>query len=81
MSNRDRLKRLLLDVFLLNEADFRWDMTREQIPTWDSIGAVSLVVGLQDTFGCRLTQAEALSLRTIHDVVQVLTEKGVVLDT
>lgn len=80
MSNRDKLRRLLLDVFLLSEADFHWDLTREQVPTWDSLGTVSLIVGLQQTFGCQLAQEEALGIRGVPDVLRVLAAKGVALD-
>jgi acyl carrier protein len=77
--NRDKLRGLLLDVFLLDPKEFRWDLKRSQIDTWDSLGTVSLAVGIQDVFGYHLTSAEATSLSSVKDIVEVLRRKGVAL--
>jgi acyl carrier protein len=77
MTNREKLKSLLLDVFLLDESEFRFDLRREDIGTWDSLGTVSLAVGIQDVFGHHLSPAEATSLASVADIVAVLRAKGV----
>lgn len=76
-ANRSRLRELLLDVFLLDPAEFRWDLKRSQIDTWDSLGTVSLAVGIQDVFGHHLTPAEATGLTSVEDIVEVLRRKEV----
>jgi|307.fasta_scaffold3038745_1 acyl carrier protein len=77
MTNREKLKGLLIDVFLLDESEFRFDLRREDIGTWDSLGTVSLAVGLQDVFGHHLSPAEATSLASVEDIVAILRSKGV----
>lgn len=77
MSNRQKLKSLLIDVFLLDESEFRFDLKREEIGTWDSLGTVSLAVGIQDVFGHHLSPAEATSLSGVEDIVAILRAKGV----
>jgi acyl carrier protein len=81
MSNREKLKNLILDVFLLNPAEFRFDLTRDEVDTWDSLGVVSLAVGVHETFGYHMTPDEATSLKGIGDVIAVLKAKGIDFDS
>jgi acyl carrier protein len=80
MSNRAKLRELLLDVFLLDPEEFRFDLTRGEIDTWDSLGTVSLAIGIQEVFGHHLTPAEATSLASVEDILAVLRSKGVEFD-
>jgi acyl carrier protein len=77
MNNRERLKSLLVDIFLLSEADFRWDLKRGEIPTWDSLGTVSMAVGVRETFGYHFSPAEALSINSVDDIIRLLETKGI----
>ena len=77
MSNREKLKRLLMDIFLLTETDFRFDLKREEIPTWDSLGTVSMAVGVQEAFGHHFTPVEAMAVQGIPDILRFLESKGV----
>ena len=80
MSNREQLKSLMIDVFLLDPADFRFDMTREEVPTWDSLGVISLAVGVHQTFGYHFTPEEALGIQGVGDVMTLLETKGISFD-
>jgi len=75
--NSNKLRDLLTAVFLLDPEQFRFETTREEVETWDSLGVVSLAVGIQDTFGVHLKPEEALSLKSFQQIVAVLSEKGV----
>jgi acyl carrier protein len=77
MTNRDKLKELLLDVFLLNPEELRFDLNREEIDTWDSLGVVSLAVGVHEVFGYHLTPEEATSLSGVGELMSLLAAKGV----
>jgi acyl carrier protein len=77
MSNRDKLKNLLMDIFLLSESEFRFDMQRDDILTWDSLGTVSMAVGVQQTFGYHFTPEEALSVKGVADIIRILESKGI----
>lgn len=80
MSNRTKLKQLVIDVFLLDESEFRFDLRRDQIDTWDSLGVVSLAVGIHETFGYHPTPAEATALAGVDDVIALLTARGIAID-
>lgn len=80
LENREKLKSLLLDVLLISSDEFRFDLKRENIDTWDSLGVVSLAVGIEETFGYHATQDEALAIRGVEDIVRLLRSKGIEID-
>lgn len=77
MSNRDRLKELLIDIFLLEEDEFSFDLSRDAIETWDSLGIVSMAVGVREVFGHHFQQAEALEIDSIADIIERLEAAGI----
>jgi acyl carrier protein len=64
-------------VFLLNPSEFRFDLTRNDIVTWDSLGVVSLAVGVHETFGYHMTPEEAVSVHGVGDLITLLRSKGI----
>lgn len=76
MENREKLKKVVEDVFLLQPGEFRFDLRRDEVETWDSFGVVSLAVGIQEAFGYHFTPAEATNIKSVGDVISVLSEKG-----
>jgi acyl carrier protein len=80
VSNREKLKSLVVDVFLLDPAEFRYDLKQEEVPTWDSLGVVSLAVGVHQTFGYHFTPEEAVGIRGVEDVITLLSTKGISFD-
>ena len=77
MSNRAKLKQLMLDVFLLDDSEFRFDLRRSEVDTWDSLGVVSLAVGVHQTFGYHPTPEEATALASVADVIALLEARGI----
>lgn len=77
MSNKDKLKQLVVDVFVIEPEAFRLDLRRDEIDTWDSLGVVSLAVGVQETFGYHFTPEEAVSVQSVGDIVKILESKGI----
>ena len=77
MSNREKLKQLVVDVFVIEPEQFRFDLRRDEIDTWDSLGVVSLAVGVQETFGYHFTPEEAVSVQSVADVIRILESKGI----
>ncbi|MDH3275720.1 MAG: acyl carrier protein [Gammaproteobacteria bacterium] len=80
MNNHQKLKDLLLDVFLIGESEYSLEISQEDIETWDSMGLVAMAVGIEETFGHHLTQEEALSIRKFQDIVDILSTKGMSFD-
>jgi acyl carrier protein len=77
MTNIEKLKDLVMEVFLIDPSDFHLALKRDQVDTWDSLGVVSLAVGVQETFGYHLTQEEAIGIQGIDDVIRILEARGI----
>ena len=80
MSNKEKLKDLLVDVFLLEDSEFCFDLKREEVDTWDSLGIVSLAVGIQETFGHHLEPEEAIAINGVQDIINILESNGISFD-
>lgn len=80
MDNKEKLKNLLVDVFILEPSEFRFDLMRPEVETWDSLGIVAMAVGLQEVFGHHLSPEEATAIRGVQDIINVLVSKGVSFD-
>jgi len=77
MTDIEKLMDLLTDVFLLEENEFSFELSRDQVNSWDSLGTVAMAVGVQDVFGYHMTPDEAMSINKVQDIVDILKEKGV----
>ena len=80
MTNGEKLRDLLLDVLLLEPEEFRFDLRREDVETWDSLTVVSIAVGVHETFGYHPTPVEATSIAGVQDIVDLLEAKGIAFD-
>ena len=80
MSNREKLKELMLDIILIEEEEFSFKLKREDIETWDSLGVVSVAVGIQDTFGYHPSADEATALDSVDKIVLLLEANGIPFD-
>jgi hypothetical protein len=64
-------------VFLLDSVGFRFDRRRNDVETWDSLGLVSVAVGIHSTFAYHPTPAEAVSIQGVQYVIRLLSSKGI----
>jgi acyl carrier protein len=76
-STRAILDELLLDVFLLEPGELRDDLRRDELETWDSLGMVSLAVGVEEALGYHMTPDEAAGLTSVADLVALLRARGI----
>jgi acyl carrier protein len=80
MNNKEKLQTLIQDVFLFDSAEFRFDLKRDEVETWDSFGVVSMAVGVQEVFGYHFTPEEATSITGVEDIIKLLSSKGILFD-
>lgn len=53
------------------------ETTADDVPGWDSISYINLIVSIEHTFGVQFTSAELSSFRNVGELVDRLEEKGV----
>jgi acyl carrier protein len=80
MSNKDKLEELLVEVLVLEEGEFRFDLMRDEVDSWDSLAVVALAVGIEETFGYHMQPEEALGIRGVRDIIDLLESKGISFD-
>ena len=77
MTNREKLQDLLQDILLLDPSEFRFDLRRDEVETWDSMSVVAISVGADETFGYHMSPDEAMRIASVADLITVLEEKGI----
>ena len=77
MTNREKLQDLLQDILLLDPSEFRFDLARDEVETWDSMSVVAIAVGVDETFGYHMSPDEAMRVSGVRDIIGILEEKGI----
>lgn len=77
MTNREKLQDLLQDILLLDPSEFRFDLRREEVETWDSMSVVAIAVGVDETFGHHMSPDEAMQVAGVADIMTFLEGRGV----
>jgi acyl carrier protein len=77
MFTKETLQNLLTDVLLLDRNEFRFDLKREDVNTWDSLAVVALAVGIQETFGYHMRPDEAVTVSSVEDIIKILSANGI----
>ena len=77
VDNRAKLAELLTDVFLLEPDEFNFGLHKEDVETWDSLGVVSMAVGVHEEFGYHFTPEEAVGIGSVDDIMTLLKDKGI----
>jgi len=80
VSNQVKLKELIIDTFLLEEAEYSLELRRENVDTWDSLGIVSMAVGVNEVFGYHFTPEEATGIESVADIIKILESKDIAFD-
>lgn len=71
----DALK-MLADCFEADPSALSAKTQRDQIPGWDSMGALALMAELDERFDIELTADESRRMRGVGDVLSFLRERG-----
>jgi acyl carrier protein len=72
--------KMLSDAFEEPVANLRAEVARDDVPGWDSMGALTLMAELDERFGIELTADESKKMSRIDDVLQLLRQHGALAD-
>ena len=67
-----RLKRLIADLFKCDIADLTDATGPGDVPGWDSLGHVTLMVEIQKQFGQHVPVEDAIEVESIRDLASIL---------
>lgn len=63
------------DVFQDDELIIGDDTTAEDVPTWDSLTNIQMVLAVEQAFRIRLTAAQVSGLENVGDLISVVEAK------
>ena len=63
-------------IFQVSPDSIRPESTRTDINTWDSMGVLLLMAGLDEEFGMILTDADMKGLQNVGDILALLRAQG-----
>lgn len=72
---KTKLTAIFRDVFDDDSIVLRDDMTADDIPEWDSMSHVTLVVATEQTFGIKFRTAEIEEMHDVGDFVRLIAAK------
>ena len=73
---KQRLTAIFREVFDDDELELFDDMTAADVPDWDSLSHITLVVACEKEFGVRLTPAEVGHLANVGAMLTLLAERA-----
>jgi len=70
----ERLQPIFKKIFK-GRVEFSTELTRENLPMWDSLTHVRLCVAIENEFGIRFDGSDAVEMNTGDKILQVLQGK------
>ncbi|MGH4119860.1 acyl carrier protein [Clostridium sp.] len=78
MNNKEKLNKVLCDVFdLKNAEDISDDLGPDDIDSWDSLGHVDLVTSLEEIFDISLEVVDISRMYTVGGIKKIVEKYGV----
>lgn len=74
--NQDEALRWIAELFDETPGTVTPDTPRDAIPTWDSLGLLTLMAALNERFDIVMTAEELGTMRSVNDILQVLRTHG-----
>lgn len=77
MTNIEKYEAIIRNVFELGESEDVSLVERGVTSNWDSLGHITLVVGIEDGFDIMIDPQDILKFKTYNDGLDILKKNGV----
>lgn len=71
----DRLKQTILKELNLDNFDFNENTTADQVPGWDSLSHLNVILAIEKEFNIRFKPYELLKLKNIGELQSLINQK------
>jgi len=71
----ERLQELFCDVFEDDKLQISRDTSTADIPSWDSVMHINLILNVEKVFGVRFSSAQVSSLRDVGEIVDFIESR------
>ena len=75
MNVRQRLQQVMRELFDDEDLEIRDDMTAEEVPDWDSLAHVRLIVAVEKEFDVRFSSGEVGDIDTVGALLRLIQVK------
>ncbi len=76
MTAQERLKRLVVEVLLIEDAEYQDDYGPAEIATWDSLATLMLASAVEREFGLPVPPEQMAAFNCIGDIRQFCRSHG-----
>ena len=67
-----KLKAVILKTLELEDYDFRDEMRADEVPGWDSLSHVHVILAVEKEYGIRLMGSDLLRLKCVGDLQKLV---------
>jgi acyl carrier protein len=72
MNNIDKYKKTFMESLSIEKSAFSEDLKYNEIPEWDSIGHMTLMSGLEETFNITLETDDIIDFSSFNKGIEIL---------
>ena len=77
MTNKAKYEAIFIEVFEINLSDLTDDLEYQSIPSWDSVGHMSLMAELEDAFDIMLEMDDIVDFGSYKTGIETMKKYGV----
>ena len=71
----DELKKVIIDALKLDDFDFKDETVASQVPGWDSLSHINVILAVEKHYNIRFNNREVLRLKNIGDLQRLVLSK------
>jgi acyl carrier protein len=71
----DRLKKTILTELEIEDFDFVDETTANQVPNWDSLNHINVILAVEKEFKIKFKGAEILRIKNVGELEQLINAK------
>lgn len=71
----EELKKVILGALKLDDFDFKDETTAPEVPGWDSLNHVNVILAVEKKYNIRFKNLEILRLKNVGDLQKLVNSK------
>ncbi|MBA4251319.1 MAG: acyl carrier protein [Chlorobiaceae bacterium] len=71
----DKLKKVILEQLNLSDFDIKDETVASQVPGWDSLNHINIILAVEKDFGIKFKGIEILKAKNIGDLQKLIDSK------
>ena len=79
MENKQKYQNVFIESLSINSSNFSENLKYNEIPEWDSIGHMTLMSGLEDTFKIALETDDVVEFSSFKKGIEILKKYEVII--